>query len=149
MISINQWSILWTVVNLLILYAIFKKFLYKPVMNVIEEREKTIKKQFEEANNEKEEASKIKALYEEELENARNQADDIIKEARSRAKEEHDLAVLNTKAETEKMKEKAKADIANEKEKATIEAQGEIARLALVAAKKIMETGDSYDTADN
>ena len=138
MISINQWSILWTVVNLLILYAIFKKFLYKPVMNVIEERENTIKKQFEEANNEKEEASKIKALYEEELENARNQADDIIKEARSRAKEEHDLAVLNTKAETEKMKEKA-----------TIEAQGEIARLALVAAKKIMETGDSYDTADN
>ena len=29
------------------------------------------------------------------MENARNQADDIIKEARSRAKEEHDLAVFN------------------------------------------------------
>ena len=49
MLSLNPWDILWTIVNLLVLYAIFRKFLFQPVMNVIHEREEMINKQFEDA----------------------------------------------------------------------------------------------------
>lgn len=45
MLSINFWNILWTVVNLLVLYVVFRKFLYQRVMNVIEAREEMVKKQ--------------------------------------------------------------------------------------------------------
>ena len=38
MLSIDPWNILWTVVNLLVLYLVFKKFLFKPVMKVINAR---------------------------------------------------------------------------------------------------------------
>ena len=44
MLSINFWNILWTVVNLLVLYVVFRKFLYQRVMNVIEAREEMVKK---------------------------------------------------------------------------------------------------------
>ena len=43
MLSIDPWNILWTVVNLLVLYLVFKKFLFKPVMKVINAREDMIK----------------------------------------------------------------------------------------------------------
>ena len=130
MLSIDPWNILWTVVNLLVLYLVFKKFLFKPVMKVINAREDMIKKQFDGAKKSQE-------------------ADEIIVNARNRAQEEHEAALEKTRKETEVMLEKAKADIATEKEKATEAAQADIARLALIAARKIVKTGDAHDAGSS
>ena len=56
MLSLNAWNIIWIVVNLLVLYLIFKKFLFQPVLNVIKAREDLINEQLENAKktNEKE-----------------------------------------------------------------------------------------------
>ena len=47
------------------------------------------------------------------------------------------------------MLEKAKSDLANEQEKATRDAQAKIAELALLAAKKIMKTGEAHDAGSS
>ena len=143
MLSINFWNILWTVVNLLVLYVVFRKFLYQRVMNVIEAREEMVKKQFADAKKSEEDARKLKADYEERLSDARTEADQIIIDARARAEEEHARSVEKTREETEHMLEKAKEDIANEQEKA------QIAKLAVIAARKIMKTGDAHDTGSS
>ena len=49
MLNINPWNMVMIVINLLVLYAIFRKFLYKPVMNVIHRREELIQGQFDSA----------------------------------------------------------------------------------------------------
>ena len=67
MLSIDPWNILWTVVNLLVLYVIFMKFLFQPVMNVIQAREDMVKQQFDNAKKDQDEASKLKAEYHEKL----------------------------------------------------------------------------------
>ena len=87
MLSINFWNILWTVVNLLVLYVVFRKFLYQRVMNVIEAREEMVKKQFDDAKKSEEDARKLKADYEERLSDARTEADQIIIDARARAED--------------------------------------------------------------
>ena len=148
MLSIDPWNILWTVVNLLVLYLVFKKFLFKPVMKVINARE-DIKQQFDDAKKSQEEADALKASYDEKLESAKTEADEIIVNARNRAQEEHEAALEKTRKETEVMLEKAKADIATEKEKATEAAQADIARLALIAARKIVKTGDAHDAGSS
>ena len=107
MLSLNPWDILWTIVNLLVLYAIFRKFLFQPVMNIIHER------------------------------------------AKPRAQEEYNNKMEATRAEADHMLEKAKSDIANEQEKATRDAQAKIAELALLAAKKIMKTGEAHDAGSS
>lgn len=145
MLSIDPWNILWTVVNLLVLYLVFKKFLFKPVMKVINAREDMIKQQFDDAKKSQEEADALKASYDEKLESAKTEADEI----RNRAQEEHEAALEKTRKETEVMLEKAKADIATEKEKATEAAQADIARLALIAARKIVKTGDAHDAGSS
>ena len=47
------------------------------------------------------------------------------------------------------MLEKAKSDIANEQEKATKAAEADIAKLALIAARKIVKTGDAHDAGSS
>ena len=149
MLSIDPWNILWTVVNLLVLYAIFKKFLYQPVMNVINARDDLVKSQFADAKKEQDDAQALKAAYQDKLESAKTEADQIILEARDRAQKEHEMTLEKTRVEADAMLEKAKSDIANEQEKATKAAEAEIAKLALIAARKIVKTGDAHDAGSN
>jgi len=132
MLSLNPWDILWTIVNLLVLYAIFRKFLFQPVMNIIHEREDMINKQFEDAQKQQDDAAQMKSEYE-----------------KTRAQEEYNNKMEATRAEADHMLEKAKSDIANEQEKATRDAQAKIAELALLAAKKIMKTGEAHDAGSS
>ena len=145
MLNINPWNMVMIVINLLVLYAIFRKLLYKPVMNVINRREELIQGQFDSAKKTQDDALQLKADYEEKLQKANVKADEIILAARDQAKEEHEKAVLETQAKTDRMIEKAKADIEKEQKQAQQEVQGEIAKLALIAARKIIETGEAHD----
>ena len=43
MLKLDIWNIVWTIVNILVLYAIFRKFLFQPVLKVIQDRENIIK----------------------------------------------------------------------------------------------------------
>ncbi len=149
MLKIDPWNILWTVVNLLFLYWIFKKFLFDRVMSVINQREAMIQQQFSDARKSQEDAESLKNDYQKKLESAKAEADQIILNARERAEAEQEKTLEKTRQEADHMLEKAKADIASEQEKATKAAQAEIAKLALVAARKIVKTGDANDAVGN
>lgn len=149
MLNLDPWNMLWTVVNLLVLYVIFKKFMYQPIMNIIHAREQMIKQQFDKAQKDQENAFQMKVDYEKKLESAKLEASQIVLDARERAAVEHASAVAQTKTETENMLERAKADIVNEQMKATKEAQAEIAQLAILAARKILKTGGAHDTGSS
>ena len=149
MLNIDPWNMVMIVINLLVLYAIFRKFLYKPVMNVIHQREELIQGQFDSAKKTQDDAFALKADYEQKLEQANVKADQIILDAKTRAQEEYNNKMEATRAEADHMLEKAKSDIANEQEKATRDAQAKIAELALLAAKKIMKTGEAHDAGSS
>ena len=143
MLKIDPWNIIWTVVNLLFLYWIFKKFLFDRVMGVINQRDEMIQKQFSEAKKSQDDAESLKSDYKKKLESAKTQADQIILDARARAEAEQEKALERTRQEADSMLEKAKADIASEQDKATKAAEAEIAKLAILAARKIVKTGES------
>ena len=149
MLKIDPWNILWTVVNLLFLYWIFKKFLFDRVMNVINQREEMIQQQFSDAKKSQEDAESLKNDYQKKLESAKTEADQIILNARERAEAEQEKTLERTRQEADHMLEKAKADIASEQEKATKAAQADIAKLALMAARKIVKTGDAHDAGSS
>ncbi len=149
MLKIDPWNILWTVVNLLFLYWIFKKFLFDRVMDVINQREEMIQQQFSDAKKSQEDAESLKNDYQKKLESAKTEADQIILNARERAEAEQEKTLERTRQEADHMLEKAKADIASEQEKATKAAQADIAKLALMAARKIVKTGDANDTGSS
>ena len=69
----------------------------------------------------------------------------ILADAKERADEAYNSQMEDIRVETERLKEKAKKDIEAQHEKAMQATQAEIAKLAVVAARKILETGDSRD----
>lgn len=149
MLKIDPWNIIWTVVNLLFLYWIFKKFLFDRVMGVINQRDEMIQKQFSEAKKSQDDAESLKSDYKKKLESAKTQADQIILDARARAEAEQEKALERTRQEADSMLEKAKADIASEQDKAAKAAEAEIAKLAILAARKIVKTGEANDTGSS
>lgn len=149
MLSLNGWTLFFTVLNVLVLFLGLKKFLLKPVMNVVSQREELIENQLTNAAETKKQAEQLKDEYQAELATAHEQAEEIIVMAKKRAEVEYNNAIAKTREETEHMLSKAKADIMNEQEKAKKEAQDEITKLAIQAARKIMKTGDVHDTGSN
>lgn len=145
MLKIDPWNIMWTVVNLLFLYWIFKRFLFDRVMAVINQREENIQQQFSDAEKKLDDANALKNDYEKKLESAKAEANQIILDAKERAKAKQKETLEITRKQADHMLEKAKADITSEQEKATKAAQEQIAKLAVIAARKIIETGDSDD----
>lgn len=146
MLKIDPWNIMWTVVNLLFLYWVFRKFLFDRVMGVINQREEMIKNQFADAQKSQDDAAVLKNDYENKLKNAKIEAEQIILDARARAEMEQEATLEKTRQKADHMLEKAKEDIASEQDKATKAAQAEIARLAIMAARKIVKTGEVNDT---
>lgn len=145
MLSFEPWTIFWTVVNVLVLFVALRHFLIKPVMGVIEQRNEMIRQQFDAAQKTQDEANKMKADYEQQLDTAKEQAADIIAAARARSEKEHIKAIADTEAERVKMLTQAREDIEKEQANAKKELQSQIMDIAMLAAKKIIMTGDQYD----
>ncbi len=149
MLSLNPWELLFTVINILVLYWIFRKFLFQPVMKVINTREEMIRQQFDSARKNQDSADQMKTEYQEKLKTAHVQAEEIIVHAKQRAENEHNQMLVKTREESERMLLKAKSDIKHEQVKAQQEASAEIAKLAVIAARKIIKTGELHDAASN
>lgn len=146
MLSLNVWNLLFTVINVLVLYLLMKKFLFKPVLAVLEKRKEMIASNMEEARKSQQEAESLKRDYEEKLSAAKEEAQAIVHNARELAEQERAGILEKTRVESEQMIEKAKAAILSEQEQAQQEAKEEIAKLAVLAARKIIEAGDAHDT---
>ena len=116
MLSLEPWTIFWTVVNVLVLFVALRHFLIKPVMGVIEQRNEMIRQRFDAAQKTQDEANKMKADYEQQLDTAKEQAADIIAAARVRSEKEHSKAIADTEAERVKMLAQAREDIEKEQE---------------------------------
>ena len=82
-------NIVWTFVNILILFLFFRVFLFKPVNNILEQRQKLIEDDMEAAKKSKEEAEQLKSEYQKVLEDAENETVEIIKSAKERAQVEY------------------------------------------------------------
>ena len=126
-------NILWTIINLLILYALMKHFLFQPVHDILEKRKQEIESDFALANQQKQEALESKNKANQQLENMQTICDGMLADAK-----EQIIADANKKSD--EMIEQARIktiEVANE-EKA--KAKSEIADLINKAADKITNT---------
>lgn len=145
MLNINFWNIVFTLINVLVLYGLMKIFLVKPILGIMEKREQLIQGQFNDARMNQEQALELKRHYEAKLETVEKEAEEIVIHAKEQALEEKNLVLEETKEESARLIEKAKKDIENQQDRARREAESQIAGLALLAARKILKSGETND----
>ena len=100
-ISVNIWQIVVSLCNLVILFLIVKKFLYKPVCNMLKTREELLEKQKEEALKNLEDSERTKEELESQLKGANDRANEILAEATEQAQRRRDKIAEEAKQEAE------------------------------------------------
>ena len=137
-LGVNPWTALFVLLNTLTIYFVAKKFLFAPVMNIIESRQKEIDGLYESAGNARAEAEALRDAYQEKINDAKAASEKIVKEAvaRGQAREEEILRQAN--ADAAAIMDKASADIAMEKKKAINDAKDEISEMAMAIAGKVV-----------
>lgn len=145
-ISVNLWNILISLANLLILFLLLKKFLYKPVMGVLEKRRADIEGDYAAADEAKRKAFASKAEYEEKLSHAELEADEMRKSAADEAKRHGERLVAEAREKADGMVRAAEAQIELEKKKAQSEMKREIADVSTRLAEKLIERELDADT---
>ena len=138
LLGVNPWTALFTLANTVALFLVLKKFLFKPVLKMIEERQQEIDDMYTKAGEAKEQASALREEYEEKLSAATEKADRLVKEAVARGQNREEEIVRQANAEADAIREKANADIEQEKKKAINDAKDEISVIALAIAGKVV-----------
>ena len=137
-IGVDFWTALFTLLNFLAVLLVGKKFLWGPVMKMIQDRQKEIDDMYSDADNARVSAKAMEDEYKQKLSAAMETGERIVKDAtaRGQAKEEEILRQAN--AEASRMLSKAEADIAMEKKKAINDAKDEISGMAMAIAEKVV-----------
>ena len=125
-------------VNTFLVFFLLKKLLFKPVLGIIEAREKDIRENLAQGERAKKGLS-LKSEYEEKLNSAKEQGQEIIKQATLRAEQKENEIIVAAKQEASQLKEKASKDVEQERQKVMNEIKNEISNIAILAASKVIE----------
>lgn len=138
-VTIDKWTLIFTWANLLILFLLMKKFFFKPIKNILKQREDEVNSLYEKANSSSTEAEKLKNEYEKRLAEAKSEANEIVGSAVKNAKVRSDEIIGDAKKEAQGIMEKAEREIEREKNSCVNEIKTEISYLAVDIAKKVIE----------
>ncbi|ACV64837.1 ATP synthase F0, B subunit [Desulfofarcimen acetoxidans DSM 771] len=124
--------------NFIILLIFLRIVAWKPLINMIEQRQKHIENTVNAAEDERKKAEELRASYLAEMQRSKEGAQQIIADANKAAEAQKDQIIAAAKAESERIKENATAEIQREKEKAVAELREQVASLAILVAGKVV-----------
>ncbi len=109
-ISVNFWQILISLFNLVILFFILKKFLFKPVTAILDKRKQELEAQYLAAENAENAANADRAQWEATLSGAREEADAILTAATESARYRSDKIIAEATERAEGIVNEARVE---------------------------------------
>ena len=145
--SINPGLIIWTLVVFGILMALLWRLAWPAILKSVEERERRIQKQLEDAERANADAQRLLEEHKKTIAGARSEAQDMIAKAKAVAQKERELLLAKAREEYEGLLARARKDIDAEKEKAIVALRREAVELSIAAAAKVIDA--NLDTEAN
>ena len=139
LVTIVPWTFIAQICNLFIQVYLIKRFLFKPINQMLEKRRAMADAEIQDAQKAKAEAQAIKAEYEQNMQEAKTKANEILTTAQKTAAIKSEEVLRDAAQQAAAMKEKAEKDIAQEKRKAVNEIKDEIGGMAMEIAGKVIE----------
>ena len=132
--------IFWTTIVFVLLLIVLKKFAWRPILDSVDERNKSIEEALKAADKAKEEMATLNADNQRILIEAKKERDLLLKEAREIKETIISEAKKNATIEADKIIISAKSQINNDKMKALVELKNQIAGLAIEMTEKILKS---------
>lgn len=139
LVGIVPWTFIAQICNLFLQVYLIKRFLFKPINQMLEKRKAMADAEIQDAVKAKEEAQAMKAEYEQNMLEAKNKANEILSSAQKTAALQSEEILKEASNQAASIKAKAENDIAQEKRKAVNEIKDEIGGMAMEIAGKVIE----------
>ena len=139
LVTIAPWTLILQICNLLLQIWLFKRFLLKPVQNILAQRQAAANADLEAAEQARTEAEAAKEEYEKHLTGAREEAAAMVRSAAQTAQARSEQIILEAKEEAAAIRAKASSDIAQERRNAVNEIKNDISGIAVSIASKVVE----------
>lgn len=128
-----------TLISFGVLYFLLNRYAFGPLMSVMEKRRELVLSQLNEAAETRSEAAAYVEQQKEALQQARQEAYEILEQSRQTSSKQADALIAQAKEETARMKDEAIRDIDSEKNKAMAALRGEVGRVSVQIASKLIE----------
>ncbi|HET6381306.1 MAG TPA: F0F1 ATP synthase subunit B [candidate division Zixibacteria bacterium] len=138
--GVDVWKLAFQIVNFLLLLWLLNRFLFRRVLQQLDERNARIQKGLEDAEAAARDRELARAEREAALADARREAQEMIARAAKMAEDTRNEILAEARAEAEKVTARAREEINAEKEKALAELRTHVADLALEAAGKLVRS---------
>lgn len=137
--DINSGLIIWTVFIFLVLMALLWRFAYPSILKSVEERERRIQRQLDEAEKANAEAKRLLEEHKKTIAAARNEAQEILAKAKTVSQKERETLLAKAREEYDALLARARKDIDAEKDKAILALRREAVELSIAAASRVIE----------
>ncbi len=138
LVTIVPWTFIATICNLFIQIYLIKRFLFKPINEMLEKRKSLADAQIAQAEEANRQAQAMKAEYEQDLLEAKTKAGEILQSAQKTASDQAEQMLREANKQAAAAKIKAVGDIQQEKRKAVDEIKNEIGSMAVEIAGKVI-----------
>ncbi|MBD3276080.1 MAG: F0F1 ATP synthase subunit B [Candidatus Marinimicrobia bacterium] len=145
LLDIDPGMIIWTIITFVLLIVLLRKTAWKPILAVIDEREKTIQESLEQAEKAQQEAEQKMQEYQEKLAEARREAREIINEGKDSAEKIKAEIIEEAETQKKKMIDDARDQISAERDQAMRDIKDSVSDIAISAASKILQKQVSAD----
>ena len=139
LVNINTDTIIFTLINTLIIFLLYKFLLHNKVMEVMDKRREKINSEIKAAEQAQADAESVKAEYTAKLQESREEAAKIVSAAVKRAGERENQIIAEAQQEAADLKKKAEESIELEKKKAINEIKDQISDIVIMASEKVCE----------
>lgn len=146
LIEVQMWQVIFTIINVLILFWYLKRFLFVPVKTMMDNRTKEVGDSILMAEAKNKEAEQMLEEYKLKIADAHVESREIVQKATINAEKRADEILTQAKDESQKIKDRAYKDIELEKDKAFRSIKNDVAEMAVLATEKLIGKTIDPDT---
>jgi len=137
-LGINWGLLIAQIVNVVLLVWLLSRFLYQPVLNMLNERTRRIQESLREAEQVKEQLANAKRDYDAEIAKARQEAAGILSQAQERARVQATEIIAQARQEADAARQEARDQALQEREQILREVKGRVAELVTLTASRVL-----------
>ena len=137
-VSLNVWTAIFTLVNLLVLFIVMKKYLFGPVKKMIDDRQQEIDGLYADANQSKADAAELKDQYETRLAEANEEKEEILRNAYRKAQLREEEILREAQDKAAQTLKRADEQIELEKKRALNEIKDDVSTMAVDIASAVL-----------
>lgn len=138
LLKVDPGLLLWTIITFLVLVLILWKAAWRPIVDALDARAEKVRFEIDNAERSRQEAEKLLVQHREMMDNARNEAAQVISRGREEAERLKNDIVEKANSESRVIAERAKKEIELAKDKALADIKTEIVLLSTEIASKIV-----------